>query len=257
MSVATSVSAPEEVQPASSISNPPIVAWPDGLHYEDNVLTLSEEQDLLSFLGDPQQLASPHASERSWRAAASPAPYKWDPLSVDAQGKATPNARLVAEFGWEFLFGANPNATAPDQIVRPAPPFPAQILRAKIVAEEFVWRTMHRRVNFNQTIINRYVRDQCVRRHKDNHMFGDTIVCITIGSSGDILFDRVGYTDVTMHTERCSAYAMADAARRDWFHARPPRQANNQSSACYSVTFRTIKFEQDRTPYALDTEDQQ
>jgi alkylated DNA repair dioxygenase AlkB len=211
-------------------------------------------------------MASPHAQEQSWRrsstlpdasssgsSAASSAPYKWSPTSIDAKtGKPYPNSRLVAEFDWEYMFGAKPTATKPSEIVQPAPALPKPLHRAREVAEAFVKRTTGRRIKFRQCIVNRYVGSQVIHRHKDNHLFGEGIVCLTVGSGGEIEFDRPEYASYVHYTERRSAYSMFDEARKDWYHSRKERARNNQQRTCYSVTFRTIRLNDDRAFYAVD-----
>jgi uncharacterized protein (TIGR02452 family) len=83
-------------------------------------------------------------------------------------------------------------------------------------------------------------------------LFGEVIVCLTVGSGGEIEFDRPGYANHVHYTKRRSAYAMSGEARKDWYHSRKERARDNQQTTCYSVTFRTIRLNDDRPIYAID-----
>ena len=179
---------------------------PNGLLYFPDVLTVSEEQDLLSDLTLESDL---------------------DPESVWKTAGARAN-RLVRHYGYNYPYTRKLELT-------PADPIPVSIIQIIHKLAQFPGlKDFHP----DQAIINRYLTGEGISKHVDHvALFGDTVVSVSLGCNGKMRFrrDEESY-DITV--SRRSVYAMTGESRYDWTHEMP--KSKSQCGVRFSITFREI-----------------
>ena len=74
-----------------------------------------------------------------------------------------------------------------------------------------------------QCIVNEYYRNQGISCHIDNLKFGSTIICVSIGADGVLVFER-GMERFNCFLPRGSVMMITGSARYEWKHSIEKRE---------------------------------
>lgn len=103
---------------------------------------------------------------------------------------------------------------------------------------------------WNQVIVNEYDPGQGISAHIDAPVYGDTIICYTLGSGATMRFTKPETGEVVdLYVAPRSVYIMSDAARYGWKHEMISRKTNTVDgktiprSRRISVTLRWVPEE--------------
>ena len=88
---------------------------------------------------------------------------------------------------------------------------------------------------FNQVIVNHYLKGQGISPHTDLHVFGEYIVCFTIGTPGNMVFKCNKKASTKIKVAAGSTYVMNGAARSLFTHQMTPLKL---AGPRYSITLR-------------------
>ena len=94
-------------------------------------------------------------------------------------------------------------------------------------------------MEFDQCIVNEYVKDQGITPHIDAAIFDDVIVCISLGSEDEMIFKR-GDKKHKLKLFPRSVMIMKGAARTYWYHEIKSRYRCDDFRRV-SITFRKVK----------------
>lgn len=169
-----------------------------GLFYLPTFLPKADQKKLLKFLKDT-----------NW---------------VDGPGK-----RKVAHYGYNYPYSR-------ELKLEPTDPIPG--LFKDLIIKKFKNVPILSNYTPDQAIVNRYLSGEGIGKHTDHKkLFGDKIVCITVGSGADMVFRNYGGESVKIKTEPGSCYIMSGDARWKWTHEMPRVHLEEPR---YSITFRTV-----------------
>jgi alkylated DNA repair dioxygenase AlkB len=181
---------------------PDVRVVPEGLVYRDDVLTPTEEEDLLAAVQDI------------------------DYQSFVMRGQAA--RRTVRSYGWSYSFDTS-QLSATDPL-----PVPLVELRERVAALTDVAPEA-----FEQALVTRYPPGATIGWHRDAPPFGPTIIGVSLGSPSRMRFQRKLGGVRYLHDqplEARSAYVLSGTARSAWEHSIPATK-----DLRFSVTFRTIR----------------
>eukprot|EP00035_Acanthoeca_spectabilis_P025794 m.459942 g.459942 ORF g.459942 m.459942 type:complete len:329 (+) comp21874_c0_seq1:115-1101(+) len=194
--------------------------------------------------GGADNLNSPTASELTLGEAPDGLfyfPNVWGPESEaeliralekeDGWVKAGHSTRRVLQFDWEYTYGRHASLKA----ARPSPSFMQKVVDAV--------RELPGMDKFTpeQVIVNRYLPGEGIPAHIDNRIFGDQIVCVSLGAECIMRFEHKDTHNVyNQKVEGGSVYGFGGSARWDWFHEMPAQSRRKQRGIRYSITFRTL-----------------
>jgi DNA oxidative demethylase len=181
---------------------PDVRVVPEGLLYRDDVLTPTEEEDLLAAVQDI------------------------DYQSFVMRGQAA--RRTVRSYGWSYSFDTA-QLTATDPLPAPLVELRERVATLTDVAPEA----------FEQALVTRYPPGATIGWHRDAPPFGPTIIGVSLGSPSRMRFQRKLGGVRYLHDQRLeprSAYVLSGTARSAWEHSIPATK-----DLRFSVTFRTIR----------------
>jgi alkylated DNA repair dioxygenase AlkB len=181
---------------------PEVRVVPEGLVYQQDILSPAEEQGLLAEVQD------------------------LDYQSFVMRGQAA--KRTVRSYGWSYSFETS-QLTATDPL-----PEPLLELRERVAGLADVPPDA-----FEQALVTRYPPGATIGWHRDAPPFGPTIIGVSLGSPSRMRFQRKlgGYRYLhDQQLEPRSAYVLSGPARSAWEHTIPATK-----DLRFSVTFRTIR----------------
>jgi len=174
---------------------------PDGFRYRDDLLTVTEERELVAVIRDMTF------------------------EEVVFQGHLA--KRTVRHFGYGYDFTS--------RAVSHGDPLPLELDDVHRRAAEFAGIDRERLV---ETLVTRYPAGAGIGWHRDAPSFGD-VVGVSLGSPCMFRFRRKtddGFEHVRVEVVPGSAYVLSGAARWTWQHSIPPVDEER-----YSITFRTLR----------------
>ena len=143
--------------------------------------------------------------------------------------------RRTVHFGWTYGYYA--------RRAEPGPPLPAFLLSYRARMGE--WASIAPEL-FVEALVTEYPAGAPIGWHRDAPQFGDVIAGISLGGGARMKFrpyvspselaNARRETTCEVELEPCSAYLIADVARREFEHSIPPVPARR-----YSITFRTLR----------------
>lgn len=160
---------------------------------------------------------------------------KGDAVPVDDKcGKRSATGRLRLQYGYNY--------TTRGTIV-PADPMPEVLTRlAELVCQLATDAGARLPAGVpNQCLINFYAPGQGIAYHVDSRMFGNAILCVTMGGKRQMRFRYKldpSRAEERLITDKDTLYVMTEAARYEWEHSMPALRSNEE---CFSVTFRWYK----------------
>ncbi len=185
-------------------------AIPNGLIYKSNAISLDLHNEIL---------------DRFRRETLDPEANGW----VHPVMMGRPINRIVKQYGYNYPYAGGGALTLTD-------PIPEDIMRVVAAIKE-----VPQLANFNpnQAIINRYMQKEQITAHIDStEHFGDTVVSVTLGAKGDMVFTRdIQKYDVPAAPR--SVYVMQGEARTQWKHAMKPLSGTEPR---FSITFREVNI---------------
>jgi alkylated DNA repair dioxygenase AlkB len=173
---------------------------PDGFIYRANLITESEERDLVSFVKT--------------------LPFK------EFQYQGFIGKRRVVSFGWRYDFNVRE--------LQPAQELPVELQELRERAARFSggdWK------DWRQALITEYQPGSTIGWHKDRPEFGD-VIGVSLLSPCTFRFRRrrgPGWERTSLIVEPRSAYLLSGAAREAWQHSIPAVDRLR-----YSITFRKL-----------------
>lgn len=91
--------------------------------------------------------------------------------------------------------------------------------------------------SYNQLIINRYESKQGISKHIDSLIFGDSIICFSLGCDDTVIFSRDN-EEIKVLIPRRSVYIMTSDSRYQYKHEIRPKVRHESR---YSLTYRIVK----------------
>lgn len=140
------------------------------------------------------------------------------------------NSRQVIHYGYNYDY-KNRNITSTTSI----PKLYNNLLK---IYFKKINKTLNLKLNpkdFNQLIINRYLKGQGISAHTDLNLFGNTIVVFSVGGNCQMKFTRKGYDPIIVNVKKGSCYIMSGECRKLWKHEMITHKENDPR---YSLTFR-------------------
>ena len=132
-----------------------------------------------------------------------------------------PGSRKVCQFGKAYSY----TKRRLDENRPEIPPILQELI--KLIPEKF-------QDNFDQVIINRYLRTEKITGHIDHFSFGPVIACFSFGSKATMVFES-GLIKAELEVDNLSLYIMSGKSREAFTHCMKPAK-----NLRYSITFRTI-----------------
>jgi alkylated DNA repair dioxygenase AlkB len=186
----------------------------EGLAYQEQALSVADHVELMRTIQ-----AVPESA--------------WVPVA------ASLHSRKVLQFGAAYNYKTR-NVESTSQ----TPPFPIwlQQLADRIAPD----------MRPTQCIINRYLQGQLISAHTDSAVFGDKIVCFSLGSTASMVFRATNNTvtpkSLTLQVADNSFYTMEHDARWNYTHEMRPLTPVSPFAAAdatplvrWSITFRGVK----------------
>jgi alkylated DNA repair dioxygenase AlkB len=176
---------------------------PDGMRYQEDLVSVSEEQALSSFIAA--------------------LPLKPFEFVGGLQGN-----RRVMSFGWRYDFNTHEIQTAEDM------PLPLRDLREK--AANFARLPP---ASFQQALVTEYAPGAGIGWHKDRSVFGEVIGISLLAPCNFRLRRKVSankWERISLSAQPRSAYLLSGVSRTQWEHSIPPLDQLR-----YSVTFRNLR----------------
>lgn len=174
---------------------------PEGLTYQPDVISASEEGELLRVLDE----------------------LRFDPIVLHGQ----PAKRTARHYGLDYDYES--------RTPRPGEPVPEWLLPVRARAAAFAGKEPDELV---EILVQRYPPGSTIGWHRDAPAF-DLVIGVSLGGSSRLRFQR-GKGDARRVWEVAlaprSAYVLAGQARRSWQHSIPPTRELR-----YSITFRTLR----------------
>ena len=174
---------------------------PQGLVYQRDLISLTEERDLLDILGS----------------------LRFDPIVIRGQAAR----RTARHFGLDYDY----EARAP----RPGEPVPDWLLPVRAKAAQLAG---HEPEELVEILVQRYPPGSTIGWHRDAPAFG-TVVGVSLRGASRLRFQRGKGGDRRVwevQLEPRSGYVLAGKARTAWQHSIPPTKELR-----YSITFRTLR----------------
>ena len=174
---------------------------PEGLVYRPEMITASEESDLLAILGD----------------------LGFDPIVIRGQAAR----RTARHFGLDYDYEARtpmPGERVPDWLL-PVRERAAEL--AEVEADELV-----------EILVQRYPPGSTIGWHRDAPAFG-VVVGVSLGGPSRLRFQRGKGEAREVYEvvlEPRSGYVLTGKSRTSWQHSIPPTK-----DLRYSITFRTLR----------------
>lgn len=144
-------------------------------------------------------------------------------------------ARRTQHYGYGYNYRSK-NLT-------PGPPLEGPVLEIAQIIEKAGL------MNPVQCIVNEYTRNQGIAPHIDNLAFGPTVIGVSIGADGVLVFER-GRERFECFLPRRSFMMMTGSARYEWKHGIDKRVIYNDSNGqkitkptdyrCISLTYREL-----------------
>lgn len=174
---------------------------PEGFRYQPDVLAKSDEQALITRLGE--------------------LPLK----EFDFHGFK--GKRRVVSYGWHYDFGARE--------LQPATEIPEFLRPVRAVAAEFAGL---RDGDLPHVLVIEYAAGAAIGWHRDKDVFGDVIGISLRSACNFRLRRKVGakWERASIIAEPRSAYLLRGPARTEWEHSIPAVE-----SLRYSITFRSLR----------------
>lgn len=117
-------------------------------------------------------------------------------------------SRAVLQFGYSYPYRAGAKLTK-------TIPIPNEF---KFIIKRIQALEPTSKFHPNQVIVNRYYKNQGITKHIDHtKFFGKSICCLTIGSTGIMVF-RQGKEAYNIKVQERSLYIMREDARYKWTH---------------------------------------
>lgn len=163
---------------------------PKGLFYIKNIITLTEEKEILEYLN---------------------LNGKWFKILQNTK------SREVIHYGYEYPYKLEKNSKM--KKIENIPEIFLNIIEKIKNKPEFCG--LLKDYNFDQLIINKYEPGQGIAPHTDHTSFFDKIIaCITLGSGCNIKFNRLNDNkEYNVYVEQRSLYIMSENARYKWTHS--------------------------------------
>lgn len=174
---------------------------PEGFRYHPDVLTISEEKDLLCAIGGL--------------------------CFADVRMRGVEAKRRTVHFGW--LYGYE------SRRLMPGPPIPEWLLALRKRAAAMMPGEPD---SLEEALVTEYPAGSGIGWHRDAPMFGPRVVGVSLAGSCRMSFRRrigTGFERFTQILEPRSAYVLSGPSRFAWQHSIPATPAPR-----YSITFRTL-----------------
>ena len=178
----------------------------EGLRYEEDLISATEEASLLSRLNDLNL-----------------SPFRFHGWLGN---------RKTQNFGWRYDFD--------DASFTPGDPIPGWLFPLRERAASFAELEPS---NFVQALVARYDPGAGIGWHRDRDVF-QQVVGISLGTPATLRFRRRtdgGFKRTKLEVAPRSAYLLSGAARHDWEHSITPGEALR-----FSITFRTLSAKGER-----------
>ena len=175
-------------------------ALPEGFKYQSNLLSASEEEDILG-----------HVREL---------PFK----NFEFHGYV--GRRRVVSYGWKYDFN--------ERLLRDAEPIPRFLEALRERAAAFAGMAPAR---LQQALVTEYEAGAAIGWHRDKAVFGEVIGISLLSSCTFRLRRKVGATweRASITAEPRSVYLLSGPSRTEWEHSIPAVEALR-----YSITFRNM-----------------
>jgi alkylated DNA repair protein (DNA oxidative demethylase) len=174
---------------------------PEGLVYQPELISVSEEAELLRVLET----------------------LRFDPIVIHGQAAK----RTARHFGLDYDYEA--------RTPKPGEPVPDWLLPIRARAAELAGHDSDELV---EILVQRYPPGSTIGWHRDAPAFG-TVIGVSLAGGSRLRFQR-GKGDARrvweLFLEPRSGYVLAGEARRSWQHSIPPTKELR-----YSITFRTLR----------------
>lgn len=174
---------------------------PEGLVYRPKLLTIDEDEQLLSTLDE----------------------LRFDPIVMHGQAAR----RTARHFGLDYDYEA--------RTPMPGEPVPEWLEPVRARAAEFAGVKPE---ELAEILVQRYPPGSTIGWHRDAHAF-DTVVGVSLGGKSRLRFQRGKGEERRVWEvllEPRSGYVLSGPARRSWQHSIPPTKELR-----YSITFRTLR----------------
>jgi alkylated DNA repair dioxygenase AlkB len=159
---------------------------------------------------------------------------KWLPLSNAS------NSRLVQHYGFKYNY-------ATYQINEKCEPIPSFLDKYKELLYNICLqlKIIDSKYEFNQCIVNNYLKGQGISAHIDVKKYGGVIGCFTIGSGATMVFENANEKK-EVYVKPNSLYIMSGDSRFIWKHSMTSRKFDivddikNERGRRISITFRNV-----------------
>jgi alkylated DNA repair dioxygenase AlkB len=176
-------------------------AFPEGFRYESDILTETQEIELLN-----------HVRELPF---------------VEFQFQGYVGKRRVVSYGWQYDFNL--------RVLREADDIPPFLIALRETAADFAGMQPER---LQQVLVTEYDAGAGIGWHRDKAVFGEVIGLSLLSACRFRLRRKAGssWERVSLTAEPRSAYLLSGPARTEWEHSIP-----EVDTLRYSITFRNFK----------------
>jgi len=154
---------------------------------------------------------------------------------IDEQEWNTTLSRRTQHYGYEYNYNQRGGSAALKKVAPVAGPLLS-------IAKHFIKNDtlLVNDENDLQCIVNEYKTGQGIAPHTDAKIFGDTIVCMSLGDPVNMIFKKNGSDKIiSLKLDPRSVMTMTDEARSEWLHS-IPKETRNRDFRRISITYRTV-----------------
>jgi alkylated DNA repair dioxygenase AlkB len=109
-----------------------------------------------------------------------------------------------------------------------APKIDGELADLRDAVCEFLARELEIDIEFNQCIVNEYLRDQGIGGHVDHVSFGPIVVSVSLGADCEFVFEHVKTGEKrSFWVPRRSLLLLTEESRYEWKHSVPNRIGMN------------------------------
>lgn len=170
---------------------------------------------------------------------------------IDTQDWTTSLKRRVQHYGYRYENISSVSGFAKSKAIAAAAVADELAdLRDSVTA--FLSNNHELEVNFNQCIVNEYLRDQGIGGHVDHISFGPVVVSVSLGADCEFIFEHGKTSEKrSLWVPRRSLLLLTEESRYDWKHSVPHRIGMNCDGVKVargahwrrvSATFRTLEM---------------